>query len=60
MSEIKLTSKSTSYVTMRRCLSCWEVTEADQTKCRNCGKMFLREATDEERLYALSRFNHGN
>jgi len=47
---MKETTGATKYYPMRRCLNCFYITESTQKRCRQCGYLFIGEATEKEKL----------
>jgi len=48
-------SDTTPYIVMKRCLNCFHTTEADSSRCSQCGYLFLGEATGEQKDEANKR-----
>lgn len=42
---------------MRRCLFCWDVSDASKKECKNCGKLFIEEASEQEKMLAIQKIN---
>lgn len=45
----------TNYVSMKRCLNCFHISEATNKRCTQCNHVFMLEATEGEKLAANER-----
>ena len=48
-------SSGTLFIVLRKCCCCATVTEAKNV-CPECGKMFIREATEKEKIIVLKKW----